>query len=65
MKGEESRILRGSSWTGENKNGRRKGEGSIGLANSKESQRHSKVFRLSQLLPTIYKRFHVYSQTIT
>ena len=36
MKGEESRILRGSDWTEKNKNGR-KDEWSIGLANSKGS----------------------------
>ena len=60
MEGKRSRIIRSSDGTGGNKNEKRKDEESVGLANPKENQEHLAVFRISQLLSVIHKRFYVY-----
>ena len=50
MKGQRSRIFGSSNKIRVNQDGRREGEGSVGLASFKKSQGHTKVCRTSQLL---------------
>ena len=54
-----------SNWTRWNQDRGRKGEGNIRLANTKVCQRYSKVFKIDELLSSIYSRFCIYSQTVT
>ena len=64
VKSEKSRILGSSDKIRGNQDRTRKDERSIGLAPSKRSQKHTKVFRTSQLLLAAHWRFYVYSQTV-
>ena len=64
MKDEGSRISRSSDRTRGDKDEGREGERSVGLADTKECQRCSEVFRIGKLLLLIYLRLHIYSQTI-
>ena len=54
MKGEGNRILGGSDWARRNQDGGRKGEGSIGMANTEVCQRGTEILRIGKLLPPIY-----------
>ena len=54
MKDERNRILGDSDWAGRNQDGGRKGEGSIGIANTKVCQRCTEILRIGKLLPLIY-----------
>ena len=54
VESEGSRIFRGGYQGGWNKDGRREGEGCIGLADTKVCQGHTKVLRIGKLLSLIY-----------
>ena len=64
MKGKRSRISRSSDWTGRYKDGGKEGKRCIGIADTKVCQRHTKVFRIGELLLLIYSRLCIDSQTI-
>ena len=61
VEGAGGRIFRGGNRTRGNQDGEREGEGSIGVANTKVCQGHSKVFRIGELLSSIYTRLCSYS----
>ena len=64
MKGKRSRISKSSDWAGRYKDRGREGKRHIRMANTKVCQRHTKVFRISELLSLIYPRLCINSQTI-
>ena len=64
MKGERSRIFRSGNWTRGDKDGERKDEGYIRLANTKVRQGHIKVLRVGKLLLSIHSELCIYSKTI-
>ena len=64
MEGEEDKIFRSGDRTRRNKDGRRKDERYIELADFERSQRCTEVFRIGELLSLVYKRFCSNSQTI-
>jgi len=65
VKSRRGRIFRSCDRTRQNKDRRREGEMGIGLADTKMYQGHSEVFRVGELLSSIYRRFCIYSQTST
>ena len=63
MEGERGGIFRDSDRTKQNKDGRKKGEGSIRVANTKVYKRHAKIPRTGKLLLPVHQGIYIDSQT--
>ena len=63
IKGERSRVPKGSNRTREYKNGKIKSERSDRLANTKVCQGYTEILGIGKLLLPIHQRFCVHSQT--
>jgi len=61
IESKRGRVPRSSHWIGENKDGKKEGERYIGLATTKVCQGCLEVFRVSELLSSIYQRLHIHS----
>ena len=65
MEGQGDRVLRSCHRTRRDKDGRGKGKGSFGLADTKVCQGCVKVLRIGELLLTIYQRLCIHSEAFT
>jgi len=61
VESERDRISRSGDWTGRYKDGGGEGKRYIGMANTEVCQRHTEVFKIGELLLSIYSRLCVYS----
>jgi len=63
VEGVRGRIFRSGNRTGRNKDGGRKGEGCVRLANTQVCQGCAKIPRTGELLSLIHRGVYIYSQT--
>jgi len=65
VESERSRILRGGNQGKRDKDGRREGEGCVGLADTKVCQGCTEVLRIGKLLLPIHQGLCIHSKTFT
>jgi len=65
IEGKGSRVLGSDNRTRGDENGKRKGERSVGMADTKVCQRCTEIFGTGELLSSVHRRVCISGETIT